>query len=506
MIKSAIKVLFFITLLCSITIFFCPYGFCQQVLLQEGIDIYKQGNYEKAIEILSKARMQDPQSSTAAFFLGLAYKQTLEYDKALIHLRDAVRLTPKIREALVALIDVSMQEGKIDEAMEWIAVAEKENIEPSKTAFLKGLALREKGDRDGAVESFEKAKSLDPSISQAADIQIAMTYMGQNELKMARDRFESAIQSDPQSDLAGFARQYHDALEKKLYLEKPFRFSLSVFGQYDDNMVLKPTDEVFATGITNEDSAVLNSSFRVSYAPRLKGPWLFSGQYGISSNLHQKNIHSHDSLSNNISITPGYNFGKYAISLATNYTHSLVRGPSYKRYSGSLSTGPMLRIALKSDQLLEIFAGFSDNEYFQPSLNQVDDRDSSGLSTSLSWMWLFRKNSFLNFRYQFSDLDADGQNWDVSSHRFSASIIIPLKDNIRFQLSGDATRQGYKNSNFWFGIPRKDSVYNISGGITWELYRNISLMLQYSRIRNDSNIGIYDYKRNLYSGGVEYRF
>ncbi|MBN2062834.1 MAG: tetratricopeptide repeat protein [Deltaproteobacteria bacterium] len=507
MIKKSIKVLFFISLLCSIIFSVHPYALCQQKdLIQEGIDLYKQGNYEKAIETLTRARQEDPQSSTAAFFLGLTYKQVLEYGKAIPNLRDAVTLTPRIKEALVELIDVCMQEGKIDEAMEWIGVAERENIAPAKTAFLKGIALREKGDRPGAVESFENAKSLDPAISQAVDIQIAMTYMGQNELKMARDRFESAIETDPQSNLAGFARQYYDALEKKIYLEKPFRFAVSVFGQYDDNMVLKPTDDVFATGITNESSGVLNSSFRISYAPRLKGPWLFSGQYGISSSLHQKNVHTHDSLSNNVSITPGYNFGKYTLNLATSYSHSLVRGPSYKKYSRSLNVGPMVRLGLKDNQLLEIFAGFADNEYYRAALNPVDDRDSSGLSASLSWIWLFRKESFLNLRYQFTDLDADGPNWDVDSHRFSASVIVPLKDNVKFQAGGEVTDQEYKNTNFWFNIPREDSIYSISAGITWEFHRNTSFIIQYARIRNDSSIGIYDYERNLYTAGIEYRF
>ena len=48
---------------------------CQVPHLQKGIDLYKQGKYEEAVGVLKKARDQDPTSSAAAFFLGLAYKQ-----------------------------------------------------------------------------------------------------------------------------------------------------------------------------------------------------------------------------------------------------------------------------------------------------------------------------------------------------------------------------------------------------------------------------------------------
>ena len=76
---------------------FTPPSFSQETnLLKDGIEQYKGENYEEAAEILIKARKQDPKSSPAAFFLGLTYKQMMDYPKALKNFRDAVTLTPKI--------------------------------------------------------------------------------------------------------------------------------------------------------------------------------------------------------------------------------------------------------------------------------------------------------------------------------------------------------------------------------------------------------------------------
>ena len=482
-------------------------GYCQiSSLIKKGMEEYKDESYEEAIETLEQARKEDPKQSVAAFFLGMAYKQTMDYEKALENLLDAANLDPRIKEALVEVVDVSMQLGKIEVAKKWIKVAEKENIFPAKIAFLKGLIFTEEGKNKQAAESFARAKSIDPNIAQAADIQIALSYMKDRRLNDAKKSFEAAIVNDPQSDLAGFARQYLDAVEQRLQLEKPFRFTVGVFGQYDDNMVLKPDDQAFATGITNEGSMVLNSSFRVNYVPVLQGPWLFSAQYAIGSSLHDKNRHTHDSLSNSISITPGYNFGEFAFYLATSYNHALVRSPSYKGYSGSFSTGPLLRMAIKGNQLLEIFTGYTNTEYFQTPLAPEEERDASGYRSYISWLWLFKKNYFLNVRFQADRQDTDGQNWDNSSFVFSVNYAMPIHENWRLQLSGQVNDQDYDHIHTVFGVKRKDTMFAFSGGFSWDLLKNSTLVTQYSRMRSDSNIGIYDYTRSMYTLGMEYRF
>jgi tetratricopeptide (TPR) repeat protein len=247
-----------------------------------------------------------------------------------------------------------MQLDRLEVAKHWIEVAEKEDIFPAKTAFLKGLILTEEGRIKEANASFAKAKAIDPKISQAADMRIAIGFMKERDLKQAKKSLEAAILNDPQSDMAGFARQYLAAVEQRIVLEKPLRFTIGVFGQYDDNMVLKPDDQTVATGITNEGSGVLNTSFRVNYAPYLKGRWLFNAQYALGASTHDKNRFTHDSISNSISITPGYSFGKYALYLAASYNHAFVRNPDFKEYSGIFSIGPLVRLSLKDNQLLEI--------------------------------------------------------------------------------------------------------------------------------------------------------
>ncbi len=120
--------------------------------------------------------------------MGLAYKQIIDYPKALENLRDAVTLHPKIKEALVELIDVALLVGEMEEAKKWIEVAEKEQIFPAKIAFLKGLVLKKERKNMEAIESFERAKALEETLSQSADFQIVLCYLEERGLGEAKER------------------------------------------------------------------------------------------------------------------------------------------------------------------------------------------------------------------------------------------------------------------------------------------------------------------------------
>ena len=65
--------------------------------LNRGIADLKAENYEEAVASLLKARENDPSSSIAAYYLGLAYKQQQEYKEAIVHLKDAVTLRPGVK-------------------------------------------------------------------------------------------------------------------------------------------------------------------------------------------------------------------------------------------------------------------------------------------------------------------------------------------------------------------------------------------------------------------------
>ena len=496
--------------------------------LEEGIRQYQRENYEEAIAVLGKVRAGEPKSSQAAFFLGMAYKQTMDYPKAAANLQDAVTLSPPVKEALVELIDTLYQLGRLEEAHKWLALAEKENISPARTAFLKGLILSKENRNPEAIKAFEKAKALDPKLVQPAEFQIGVSHIKDRNLDQARAILQTAISRDPRSDLAGFARQYESLVEEQLYRERPLRLTATVLGGYDTNIVSKPLDAFVAADITDEKGAYLSSSARLDYIPRLKGPWIFHAQYGATSTVFSKHTHSHDSLANSLSMAPGYNFGRFSLGLNASYTNVLLRtdpalvpapdsSPGYKHYLDYASLGPIVRLFISPTSMLEVFAGYDLKNYYNQKIPSPDTiRDAEGFREYLSWIWLFREDSFLNLRYDFATEHADGNQWSNNNHRLTASVSIPVLPAekakrfgpLNLQVAGSAFVQNFVHE-VNYGIvttTRRDKVYTGSAGLAWKFSKYASLITQYTKTRNDSNVPIFEYDRDQYAAGVEFRY
>jgi tetratricopeptide (TPR) repeat protein len=525
--SSLFSVSAFICLIISTAVPLSAFG-QGSALLQRGIEQYQKENYEEAIEIFTKVREQEPASPQAAFFLGMAYKQVLDFSKAAGQLRDAVTLIPPIKEALVELIDTLYQIDKLDEAKKWLATAEGANVAPSRVAFLKGLILAKENNYPEAIKAFENAKQIDQALSQASDFQVGLIHIKESKLDKAKARFDAIITHDPLSDLASFARQYQAIVEERIYLERPLRLTVGVFGGYDTNMVLKPLETSVAENITDEKGTYLSSSVRLDYIPKLDGPWLFNAQYSLASNVNSKHTHTHDLLANNVSIAPGYNFGRFALNLNASYTNVLIRtdpdlnpdpesNPGYKRSLDYISVGPTVRYFLNQSNILELFIGYDKKTYHNQKPASPDaDRDSVAPRTYLSWIWLFKEDAFLNLRYDFTNERANGRQWDNNGHRLTFNLSFSVMSEelarrfgpVTMQITGSGFFQEYSNETD-FGViktTRRDTVYTGSMGLTWKFWKYASFIAQYTRTQSNSNVVIFEYNRDQYTAGFEFRY
>ncbi|MEN6621218.1 MAG: tetratricopeptide repeat protein [Smithella sp.] len=523
----------FLIIIFLLSLIFNFSAFCQtpNPLLDEGIKQYQAENFEEAVEILKKAREQEPQSAIAAFFLGMAYKQTIDYQNAAVNLEDALKLNPPVREALVEYVDILFHLSKLSEAKKWIKVAKEQNIAPANISFLEGLVLSREKNYTEAIVAFEKAKSLDKSLEQTADYQIGLCYVSNKNYKNARERFKATASYDPNSDLAIYARQYLEAVESNLFYTRPVRVTLGLSGGYDSNVISKPRQESLAGGIGDPGCGFISPSLRIEYVPNYEGPWLFNAMYASSATFNEHFVHSRDLISNTFSIIPGYNFGRISLSMLGSYTYYSLRTDSdlfpdgnagYKHYEDYYTFGPITKLMLTEKQILEVFAGYDKKNYYNQLILSPDSvRDAEGFRAYLSWSWFYLNNGFINLRYDVGREVTNGIYWDNTANRFSASLVLPvLPDDIAkkagflyLQLTGGFTAQDYTFPQPYTDVDgstksnrREDKIYNGSVNLNWDITKNWSCILQYVHTKWDSNIPVYEYTRNLYSVGMEFRF
>ncbi len=471
-------------------------------LLEKGISEYKSENFEEALELFLKAKKEQPGSSLVSYYLGLTYKRTGNSGEAVKHLREAVTLSPAVPEAYNELIESLYYVGEYKEAGNWIAKAEKEGREPSRVAFLKGLVLAREGRNQEAVESFQRAKDIDKSLTQSADFQIAVLYAKERRLSEAKESLKAVIAVDPSSEIAAFAKEYESQIGK-VESYKAWKFTAGVAYQYDDNVVLKPSAAIPDVIITGDKSNAVLGTFRMDYTPILKGPWLFNGRIDFYSETYFS-THSHDIIAPTIAVAPGYMFGNCAITIPALFSYIWLHE---REYESVLSAKPTLSVMLRPGHIVQFSAGYARRDMLQPELDPDENRDGDIYSAAAGYIHPFSKDrGVIRLGYEFSRDITEGRNWDNTGNRIDAGVLFPLSERVRLALAGEAFLQDYKNTHSVFGVKRRDRTYFGSVGIIWDIVDAVGLTIQYSHTRADSNISIYEYNRNIYTAGIEYRF
>lgn len=473
--------------------------------LERGIGLYKHENFDEALPVLEQARQEEPDSTLAAYYLGLDYKQLQNYRLAIPNLREAVTKTPKIKGALIELIDCLYQYNELEEAKKWIAEAEQEGIRPAQIAFLKGLILVKEGKHTDAVASLENAKALDHSMEQAADYQIGIAHLKSKDYGDARKAFAGVVESEGSSPLAKFATEYMEALDRREEsASKPWHFSFGTFREYDDNVVLKPDSDTVGVNIADDADWRTVTTTNTQYAFRSKDE-----QFGLNVGhllyyAKQDDLGFYDTLSNTAVVQPSFYSENAVLSFPVTYTHTLVNDRSY------LSTPTVSAVynrAFGENQLGQVFAKYSYKNFLWTPSTPDEDRDGNGAGGGLGWYTFFSKRKgFVNLRYALDQQWTEGNNWEYLGHQVNALAQVPCGDKLKFNFYGGAFFQGFSNTHTVFGVERADDVYTGSTSVAYEFFKDWEFQLQYTHIATNSNIEIYEYDRNVYGAGVEVKF
>ncbi|WP_026841757.1 tetratricopeptide repeat protein [Citrifermentans bremense] len=482
----------------------------QASTLDEGIIQYRVENFEEALALLQKARAEEPKSSLAAFYLGMARKQGGDIPGAIKDLTDAATLKPPVLDSYLELADAWHVQGDDEKALQWANRSESEGVNPARSAFFKGIILSGLGQREEAVAAFEKAKRLDPSLTQSAQLQIAMVMAGSRKLTRARDALRAVVAADPNSEIAGYAKEYEQSFTRILDSYQPLHLTLGLNYLYDDNAISSPSNPGARAQIGNptgqRDHAFMGN-FRLDYTPLLENDYTLSAQYLVQSTKYGDTDTAEENPStviNSLTVNLGHSFGNSIFSVPISLSHVLLKEKAYQ----SLATvRPTWSWQAAPQHILQAGASFTRRDMLQDPLVQDEDRDANIGGASAGYIFSYGElGGMAALRYDFSYDDARGVNWKNRGHRYSANGVIPLAAALKLNLSGEVATQDYFKTNTVFDVQRRDTTWFGTAGLSWNLNRNLALLAQYSHTKAESNIKVYDYSRNTFSTGIEFSF
>jgi tetratricopeptide (TPR) repeat protein len=464
--------------------------------LRHAIEEFRRENYEEAVHELELVKEWGPDASVASYYLGLSYKEMMEYDKAAKHLKDATTMKPGVKDAFYDLAEMYYRLNDDASAVAALENAERLSVRPGQTAFLRGLILSRKNEHEKAIESFKKASSIDPSMKQSADYRTGLALIKLGKLDEAEKLLSDVVTMDPNSDIAAFAREHVDTIDRRRDALRPYRFYASAGYETDDNVFLKPSDETAAGGATGEHDTRLYASLRAEYAPRLGGPLGIKAQYSFYANRHS-DMDPLDVMSNTFSLIPSYRSknGTLSLLLSTNLTDV-----DDEDYMIAHTASPAYLMVLKPGLMLQTGLRYRHKEYINPALMDDEDRDVNEYAAFAGIYKIFdflKNDAVANARAEYIREDADGVNWSNEGARASAGLVLPLPYRLRFSASGDLLYQRFDDRHTVFLDTREDMTWTAVSAFTFSFCKNADLEFKYTFTRGDSTIAVYDYQREV---------
>ena len=132
-------------------------------LIQGGINLTKQEDYGKAIEMFEKALELSPKSARVRQLIGEAYKKMGNIEKAEESLQEAVSINPQYIKVHQSLGDLYQEVGDKEKALVSFEKAIKISPHNSKRQTTLGKMYLESGDVEQAEKAFEKAVEAEPN-------------------------------------------------------------------------------------------------------------------------------------------------------------------------------------------------------------------------------------------------------------------------------------------------------------------------------------------------------
>lgn len=471
--------------------------------LERGVVLYQKENYDEAIETLKKVRSEDPASTRAAYYLGLAYKRTENYQAAKTQLLDAVTHSPKIKEALLELIEVFLQLGQTDEAEHWIAVSEELGFRPAQTAFLKGMVLGKAGKNEQAIKAFENAMALDVKLKQPSEYQIGMIRLKKNDLTNAQKAFQDVQTMDPNSDLASYANEYLKAIQTKQEAQKGFRASAGFFTEFDSNVLLKPSDTTVAQNISDAKDFREVVTSTAEYAKHFGDALALRFQYNFYLANEQK-LNEFDVDSHTWGVVPTITQQQMVWSFPTQMNATWV---DRKVFLDTVYSTPTLTAQVGDSQLGQISCKLQGMDFRWTPINSNEDRDAFDVVPGVGWFYFYAENKgFVNVHYEMDVMDARGQNWSYLGNRVTGAVVVPFFNKFKASTVGDLFLQRFEHVHTVFNQRRNDTVFTLSTLLSYTILKNTDAQFRYTYVRDNSNIPLFKYTRGVFSMGVQYAF
>ena len=149
---------------------------------------FERKNYEKAIQLLQQARIQNPESSAVLRYIGHAFFRLKKPKEAMTNIRKAIDLAPDDKESLYTLAECYYEANQTDQALRIFSHLRPDPVMGPSACLISGTIHTEIRRNDLAIQDFEmglRHQNIKPDILVELRYYLATTYLKENEISKA---------------------------------------------------------------------------------------------------------------------------------------------------------------------------------------------------------------------------------------------------------------------------------------------------------------------------------
>lgn len=185
----------------------------------DGLDFFKEGEYEDAVESLKIVTEKLPDYFDAFYYLGISYLMQGDIDNAIASLKRAQELEPEMVGVYLFLGECYIRKDSLEEASEVFSRAIE--LRPDKPVIHNIIgSLYDKYKKiDAAIASYQKSAEIVPHLS-ATYYQLGCVYLKKGDIDNSIAYFERFLELEPNDPKASRVKEVVDELKKRRHIKK----------------------------------------------------------------------------------------------------------------------------------------------------------------------------------------------------------------------------------------------------------------------------------------------
>lgn len=513
-----------------------------EVSVAEGVLAFEQQRYPEALPFFMRGAEQDPLNVRAHYYIGLIYLALKQPEQAIAPLEKARQLRPTDRDISFQLGVAYFSMKAYDKAGPLLEEVYQQTPDRENLGYYTGLTRYQDQHYSEAVDAFNTNVATDPNFQQLTRFYrgLALGVLGLTQ--EAASELEAVQRIQAVSPLTAASVRIRDELmaARRVTESKRFRAQVSMGGFYDDNVAINPNKE----SITNPNQQLILNNLRsrkttspgmlasvlLDYAFFRNGPMEATATYSFFQTLNFNANLDDFNLQNHLVGLGGFYRGvvrdiPYQVALQYTYDYLFLDMDGFlSRHTPTLSgtlvpptfTAPLvgsvanLTNGLVRYQVKEFFRESGDGD----SRFQSESRDAFNFMTGFVHTFRFAADRFLvRAGYQYDHEAADGTSFSYQGHRLTTGWQATLPwGKLTLRHDYDVHWRDYKNAQTFFtdedgGLSRRDDRQQTHlVQLIKPLPNNLTFTAQYQHIRNGSDIPVYDYTKNVFTGLITWAY